>query len=259
MINIEIIDMKVLIAFWLAFSRWSAIVMQMPLFDNSTIPVVLKILTTLLFTYAFFPMVEASILTDINYMGVDSFWSLTAFYTLVGVVLGFFVKAIMSIFLGAGSVITQQIGFSAIRYFDTTAKAQIGPFEKLISWTVLIMVVKSGALLPMFKGVVHSFETIHIYDFTRLSGSSAFYVNFFKNMFHSTLLLASPLIFSNVLIMAVLGIIAKTIPQMNVLTVSFVVNIGLGLIIFSATSDEFFNIAYRIYVERLGEWFQFIK
>jgi flagellar biosynthetic protein FliR len=56
-----------------------------------------------------------------------------------------------------------------------------------------------------------------------------------------------------------MGIVARTIPQMNILMVSFVVNIGIGLMIFFAISEEFFTVAYKMYVDRLGEWFQFIQ
>jgi flagellar biosynthetic protein FliR len=39
--------------------------------------------------------------------------------------------------------------------------------------------------------------------------------------------------------------------------VSFVVNIGIGLLVFFAISEEYFQVAYKMYVERLGDWFQF--
>jgi flagellar biosynthetic protein FliR len=71
-------------------------------------------------------------------------------------------------------------------------------------------------------------------------------------------MLASPIIFINALVMSVLGVIARTVPQMNVLMVSFVVNIGMGLLVFSVTSYEFFSVAYDVYLKKLGEWFQFI-
>ena len=58
--------------------------------------------------------------------------------------------------------------------------------------------------------------------------------------------------------MVILGIIARMVPQMNVLMVSFVVNIGMGLLVFVAGSDEFFQIGFKLYTEKLGEWFKFI-
>ncbi len=52
---------------------------------------------------------------------------------------------------------TQQIGFASVSYFDPTADQKTGPFEKMIQWTVLIMILTTGALIPMFKGVLNSF------------------------------------------------------------------------------------------------------
>lgn len=255
MINIEVVDYVSFLAFWLCFTRWLAIMFQLPIFDNVAIPAVVKVLACLFLTYTFFPYVSAEIIRDIEYIGMEHFWVLTIFNVVVGLILGFFVKSIMSTFLAAGEVISQHIGFMAVRYFDPQAGQQVGPFEQILNWTVLIMIVMSGALIPMFRGVVESFYTIHIYDFGKLAMAPEFYFNLFKSTFVSALLLASPIIFTNILVMSVLGIIARLIPQMNVLMVSFVINIGLGLLVFSASSGEFFQVAYQIYVDRLGEWF----
>ena len=75
----------------------------------------------------------------------------------------------------------------------------------------------------------------------------------------SAFILATPVIFANLLLMMVMGIIARAIPQMNILMVSFVVNIGVGLFVFTVTSTEFFNSAFRFYTEKLGEWFNLIN
>lgn len=254
--NIEIVDLKVLVAFWLAFSRCLAVIFQLPLFDGMKIPSIVKAMTTLMITYAFFPHIEGEILKDIAYVGVENFWILTIFYTGTGLIIGFFVKSIMNMFIAAGSIITQQVGFGAVRYFDPQSGSQVGPFETLIQWTMLIIIVTSGALLPMFKGVFNSFHSVHIYDLGKLAYSTTFFTTMFKNIFLSALMLASPFIFTNLLIMSVLGIIARTVPQMNIIMVSFVVNIGLGLLIFAASSEEFFRVGFRVYTEQLGHWFQ---
>ena len=256
--NIQILDFNILIAFWLAFTRCLSIIFQLPIFDGMRIPAIVKTLTTLMITYAFFPFIQGEILKDIAYVGANNFWILTIFYTVTGLVIGYFVKSIMNVFIAAGSIITQQVGFAAVRYFDPSSGSQIGPFETMIQWTMLIIIVTSGALLPMFKGVFNSFFSVHIYDMGKLAHSTVFFVSFFKNIFLSALMLASPMIFTNLLIMSVLGIIARTVPQMNIIMVSFVVNIGLGLLIFAASSEEFFQVGFKVYTEQLGHWFQIL-
>ncbi|WP_372652484.1 flagellar biosynthetic protein FliR [Halobacteriovorax sp.] len=258
MINIQVVDQYSVIAFWLCFTRFIAVSFQLPIFDNGAVPNLVKILATLVITYAFFPFLEQQILVDVVHYGVDGFWYLTIFNTIVGLLVGFFVKIIMSIYTAAGSVITQQVGFGAVSYFDPTSSQQIGPFEQLIKWTVLIIILSSGALLPMFKGMYSSFFSITALDMGKFAASPEFYLRLFKNMFLSALMLSSPMIFTNMLIMTILGIVARTVPQMNVIMVSFAVNIGLGLLVFIATSQEFFRVAIKMYTDNLGDWFQFI-
>jgi len=258
MINIEITDIVTLTAFWLIFTRWLVILMQLPIFDNTSVPMPAKVLTALIISYAFFPLLKVEMMKDIAYAGENAFWVLTLFNTIIGLAIGFMVKAIMNIFVATGAIITQQIGFSALSYFDPGASQQIGPFENLIKWTLVVIVISSGALLPMFKGIFQSFYSIHIYQLGNFSNATLFFIDTFKGIFIAAIMLASPIIFTNMFLMAVLGVIARTVPQMNVLMVSFVVNIGMGLLVFAACSDEFFNVAFKMYTEKLGQWFNFI-
>lgn len=257
--QVTVTDSIALTSFWLVFTRWLAIGFQLPIFDHSSIPVQIKVLGALLISYAFFPIVQNTMVTDLMTIGVDNFWYLTIMNTVIGLTIGFFVRAIMNLYIAAGSMITQQIGFGAVRYFDPERAEQTGPFENLIQWTMLVLIISTGALTPMFKGVIHSFDSIKLMSLSRLATSPEFFIALFKSLFTSALTLAAPLIYTNMLIMTVLGIISRTVPQMNVLMVSFVVNIGLGLLVFLATSDEFFHVAYQDYVKELGQWFLYIK
>lgn len=259
MINITLTDMTVMVAFWLSFSRWITVIFQLPMFEHNSIPFIVKVLIAIFVTYAFFPLTKDQMLLDINYIGENSFWVLTIFNTVIGLIIGFFVRSFMNIFLSTGSLITQQIGLNAVSYFDPQSGGQTGPFERLIEWTVLMMILSSGALLPMFKGVVSSFSTVHVYNLGKMGASVDFYMMIFKSIFVSSIMLASPMIFINLFITCVMGIISRAVPQLNVIMVSFAVNIGLGLLVFVIGSDEFFQTAFKIYTEKLGEWFLFLS
>ncbi|MCT4642823.1 MAG: flagellar biosynthetic protein FliR [Bacteriovoracaceae bacterium] len=258
MISVSITDYPSIVAFWLCFARWVAVVFQLPVFDNTVVPGIVKILSSLLITYVFFPITQAPMLKEIGAIGIDNFWYLTIFHTVVGLCIGFLVKSIIHLFSASGSLMTQQIGFAAVSYFDPTAGGRVGPFEKIIQWTIIIMIISSGALLPMFKGVLNSFFTISALSLGKMSSVHIFYTDFFKGVFSAAFLLATPILFTNLLLNLVMGIVARTIPQMNILMVSFVVNIGIGLVVFFAISEEFFQVAYKMYVDKLGAWFQFV-
>ena len=259
MISINVIDQTSLVAFWLIFMRWLAVIFQLPIFDNMAVPGILKILTALILSYAFYPWLSVEVAKDIAYVGGDNFWILTIFYSVVGLIIGFLVNSILSVFTSAGTIITQQIGFDAVRYFDFQSGQDTGPIEKMVRLTIVVMVVSSGALLPMFKGVYESFFSIHIYDLGKMVHAPEFFLSSFRSIFLSALMLSSPLVFTNILIASILGIISRVVPQMNIIMVSFVINIGLGLFVFAISSTEFFHVAFGIYTQKLGEWFQFIS
>ena len=258
MVSVNITHYFQIVCFWLIFIRWSSVVFQLPIFDNVSIPIVIKTLFSLILSYAFYPLLKNQVARDILHLGIENFWALSIFYLITGLVMGYLSKVLLNLFTSAGSIINQQVGFGFVHYFDPTSNSQIGPFEKLIYWTTVTMIISSGALLPMFKGVYLSFFEIHLDSLDKLESFSAFFLEIFKEMFLASLMLASPLIFTHLLIMTVLGIIARTIPQMNIIMVSLVVNIGLGLLVFIINSNDFFYVAFRIYTEKLGQWFQLI-
>lgn len=257
--NITIADQTLFLAFWLSFSRWIAVLYQLPLFDNVAVPGLVKILGSFIISYAFFPQLSGTLVAEINMVGFENVWLLVTFHTTTGLIIGFMVKSIMSMFVGAGSILTQQIGFASVSYFDPTQGQQIGPFERLIEWTLLILVLTSGALVPMLKGIFLSFSSVNFLNADKLLSSPEFFVLFFKSAFGASVLLAGPLIFANLLMNLVMGIVARTVPQMNVLMVSFVVNIGMGLLLFLGISGEFFQVSFDLYVQKLGDWFQFLS
>ncbi len=259
MINVLLTDQLAFLAFWVSFSRWSAVLFQLPLFDNASVPTLVKVLTSFLVSFSFFPQLRGTLLAEVQAVGVENVWILVMYHTCAGLIIGFLVKIIMSLFVATGSILTQQIGFASVSYFDPTQGQQVGPFERIVEWTLIILVLSSGALVPMFKGVFDSFTAVSFFNSEKLLKTPEYFVLFFKSAFSASILLAGPLVFANLLMNLVMGIIARTVPQMNVLMVSFVVNIGLGLLLFLGIAEEFFQVSFDLYVEKLGEWFQFFS
>lgn len=257
--TVSLSDQLVFLSFWLSFSRWAGVLFQLPLFDNNAVPNIVKVLTTFLVSFAFFPSVQGTLVAELKLVGADNVWLLLMYHTTAGLIIGFLVKIIMSLFVATGSILTQQIGFASVSYFDPTQGQQVGPFERLIEWTLIILVISSGALVPMFKGVFNSFFTINFANADKLLKTPEYFVLFFKSAFSASVLLAGPLIFANLLMNLVFGIVSRTVPQMNVMMVSFVVNIGLGLLLFLGITEEFFQVSFDLYVEKLGDWFQFMS
>ncbi|MBF0314030.1 MAG: flagellar biosynthetic protein FliR [Oligoflexia bacterium] len=260
MINVEITDLTLLIAFWLSFTRWVTTLYQLPFFDNVIIPDIVKILFSVVITYAFFPFVKETIYRDMAFVGQEHFWVLTIAYTLMGLMIGFLIKSIMNAYIMAGTLITQNIGLSASRYFDPTFQA-IGPFEKLIQETMIVLIVTSGAIAPMFKGTFLAFEKFNLVTMYAFIADfeMQWFLDFIKSLFLAGLVLAAPVMVMNLLLTVVMGVITKAIPQMNILVISFIINIGVGFLVFALISEDFFRVAFDLYQGYLIDWYNIIS
>jgi flagellar biosynthetic protein FliR len=257
--TISITSIHLFTAFWLMFSKWAAALVQLPHFDEASVPMKVKVLFALFISIAFSKILMPTVLADLAFVGHDNFFVLLMFYTITGLILGYFVKSIMFVFQTAGSLITQQIGFSMVSYFDPSAGQQIGPFEKLIKWTLLVMIISTAVLNPMLKGLIDSFHFLSFRNFVQTEIDYTMAFDFIKGLILSALILASPLIFMNVLVSCLLGVVARIVPQMNIIMVSFVINIGLVLVLFTIITNEFFATAFQMYVQKLGIWFKMIR
>ena len=182
MINFSVTDINSLIAFWLIFCRWSGIVFQLPVFDQVGVPAILKVLFSIAISWCFYPFLSIYPLNDLQFLGKDNFWILSIFYVAVGLIVGFLSRIILQIFNSAGSIITQQVGFGAVRYFDLSIGDQVGPFEKFINITVVTMIVIGGGLFPLFKGSFISFETMNFMSVVNVKGIIPFMLYLFKSI-----------------------------------------------------------------------------
>lgn len=259
MISIQIVDQVQLFAFWLCFTRIIACFINFPLFEEVAIPLIVKILTAFVLTYALFPIVKPSIVRDIAIYGETSFWTLTTYYTISGLVISYIVKIISTVVLSSGTVMSQQMGLGNISLYDPTSMAPSTPIEKLLKWTLLLMIFSSGALVPVLKGMVLSFEKLSVLNFEQVKTMQYFFFDYFKSLFTTAIMLSAPILFTNIMLNFILGIISRVVPQINVIMLSFILSVFVGLCVFFMIAEELYSVAFDQYIKILGEWFLFVK
>jgi flagellar biosynthetic protein FliR len=259
MITISVIDQIQLFAFWLCFTRVIACFINFPVFEEVTIPMVVKILTALVVSYAIFPIVKFPIIKDISAYGETSYTLLTVYYAISGLVISYIVKIVSSVVLSAGTVMSQQMGLGNISLYDPTSLSPVTPIEKLLKWTLLLMIFSSGALLPILKGMVLSFENLTVLNIEKIKSMQYFFFDYFKSLFTVAIMLSAPVLFTNILLNFILGIISRVVPQINVIMLSFIISVFVGLCVFYMIGEELYAVAFENYIKILGDWFLFVK
>ena len=213
--------------FTLVLGRVGALVMSAPLFGNKAIPLVGRALITVIISLLVTPLLAQNTSVDMTKLLVFS--KLLVSEILIGLLLGFGITILLSGIQLTGQVISQLGGTALADVFDPNVEENISVFSQLFYFLTLTMFIlldghrmTMDALLETFTHLPPgnaSLGTSYVDALTTLLGQS----------FALGLRAAAPAMTALLLATLVLGLIGRTLPQINVLAVGFSVNALLSL------------------------------
>jgi flagellar biosynthetic protein FliR len=158
---------------------------------------------------------------------------------LVGLILGYLARAAFDGLLMAANVVAYQMGFSTASLFVPDAGAQMDGFTAFHRLVVMLIFLALNLHHIFFSAIADSFQMVpggvaamHGSLVTILVASSG-------SIFKIAVQLAAPILVALLFTMAGLGLVARTVPQMNVFTMSFPVSFAVGLLVYIATFPLF--------------------
>lgn len=240
---LTLIDFNYVPAFLLIFARIVAFIATVPIFSYRNIPNTLKI------GLSFFISLILVMTLDIPNIPLDLMFVVLLFKeALVGLVLGLVATLMMTAVQIAGGFIDFQMGFAIANVVDPQTGAQspiIGQY--FYTFALLFLLAIDGHHL-FINGAFYSFEWIQLDQLISLSSQTYIttVVTMFNQLFLIAFQMAIPIVGSLFLVDVALGIIARTVPQLNV----FVVGIPLKIIV-SFFAISVFLVFYIGLVRRL--------
>lgn len=202
-----------------------------PLFSSGSVPQIAKVGICLFIAVIIMPGVQKSgyaIPGDFVHYAL-----LLVGEALIGIIIGFFLLLIFSVFQIAGELFSLQMGFGASEVFDPLAQIEIplvGQFFNLIA--MLIFVISGGLQKFILVGVYNSFQTVRAIDFARAHDKVVpFIFGSLGQLFEAALTIAFPILGTLFLVSVSMGLLAKAAPQMNLLMMGFPIAIGVAFLI----------------------------
>lgn len=229
------------ITFLLILTRISSFMIVAPLFGARNIPTSAKAGFSFLLSLILLPVVKSDINVPPNLI---TFFSLVVKEIFVGITLAFASLLIFAIVQFAGYLIDMHMGFAIMNIIDPNAPAQvttIGQISYLIAFLLFLIINGHHLVLQAF------FQSFEIIPLTAGLFSPQLTENFILltgRIFTIGLKIALPAIGIIFIAELSMGIIARTIPQINIFLVGFPLRIGLGLFIVGA------SIPFFIYVSK---------
>ena len=236
--------------FFLIFFRVGSILMTMPIFKSKSIPVLFKVGLALATSMVLFPILNLEnfpALTGFTHLAIGIIGEI-----LLGISIGLAVNFIFAGLQLAGQLAGYQMGLALARVMDPSTNRQmplLGQFNELFALLIFITI---NAHHWFIRALADSYRLVPPFGF-RISGSLIEQlVGMAGNMFVIAVKVGAPIIAVLLLTSIAFGLIARTVPQMNVFFVAMPLKIGVGLL-FIGVCLPYFSSFLKIMFSKLGD------
>ena len=160
----------------------------------------------------------------------------------LGMLFGFVARLVFFAVQFAGEVIGLDIGFGVVNVIDPLSPEQIsiiGTFKNLIAIITFLIIDGHHILL---QALSKSFDMVPIGGISLSAAVGTGIIEMTAAGFTMAIQIAAPVITALFLTSLALGIVARTVPQMNVFIVGFPVQLAVGLSVLVASLPLFYII-----------------
>lgn len=151
--------------------------------------------------------------------------------TVFGLAMGYLCRLLFFGVMMTGQLIDFQDGFIMAQAYDPTMQTSTSQFGKLFYWLAVMVFFATGLYRQMIRGLMISFDIVSLGYPTLTGDSIGGIVRLFTRMFEMSFNMGAPVIISILVIDVVLGILSRSIPQLNVLMLSLNVKTTVSFII----------------------------
>jgi flagellar biosynthetic protein FliR len=217
--------------FLLIFARLSGIFSSAPIFGAKNVPLIVKAGLSLLISYILLPLLIQSNLVIPD--AVLSYMAVVIGEFLIGLIMGF---ACSFIFYGiqmAGTLLDTQIGFGMVNVIDPQFGQQVplvGNFKYILA---ILVFLTSNSHHLFLSAIVYSFTSIPVTRGLFRPELANIVVDMVGDIFIIAIKISLPVVVAILLTDVALGILARTMPQMNIFVVGMPGKIIVGIFVLS--------------------------
>lgn len=168
---------------------------------------------------------------DVNIVTTLDLINYTIMETTTGLVLGYITSLCFNSLKIAGALIDQQLGLSMINIYDPTTKEQNTLIQNLIYWMGIIIFFSMNGHHKLIEGIQQSFKLIPIGE-SIISNNFTYIINVFVECFVIGFKIAVPIVLALIITDLVIGLISRSVPQLNVMIIGMPLKVLVGVVFF---------------------------
>lgn len=168
--------------------------------------------------------------TTVTYDGVAGYAILVMKEVITGLLIGFGANFCTSIMAFAGQIADMEMGLSMASMFDPTTQQQTTISGVIYNYMILLMLIISGMYRYLLSAFVESYTLIPVngavFHFTKLMDS---FLYFMTDYIIIGFRICLPIFCVMVILNAILGVLAKVSPQLNMFAVGLQLKVLVGI------------------------------
>ena len=211
--------------------RISSFFMSVPIFFPTGSPVMLKVGFCVVFTFLIMPGVNYGNANLITSNAALIVFSISEVVT--GLMLGYITKFCFYSAQMAGQLMDFQIGFSMMSMFDPISNDEVTLLGSLLYRISLVMFFIVDGHHMLIRAIIDSFNSVEIGKFVLNQQTAMMMVKIFIEFFTLGLKIAIPIILIVIITDLCIGLVSRTVPQLNVMILGMPIKILIGLSCFS--------------------------
>lgn len=232
-------------AFLLVFVRVSSFFVTMPLFSYRTIPASHKIGFAFILSWIMFFSIQKPELS------IDSLYFLLIFKEMmVGLLIGLTAFIILTAIQIAGGFIDFQMGFAIANVIDPQSGVQSPLMGQYLYTIALLLLLTVNGHHMLLDGVYYSYQFIPMDTQTIPFGNENmmdYFVKAFNSMFVTAFQMAIPVVGVLFMVDVALGIVARTVPQLNIFVVGLPLKILVSFVILIVVFSVMFMLVQSLF------------
>ncbi len=212
-------------AFLLVMFRLTGIFVFAPVFASSAVPRTARVMLAFSLTFAIYPITPAHELVQMNVMSM--IWMILS-EMMVGIVIGYVISLpLMAIQVGM-QLMGQQLGLAFANIVDPDTGGQTSVFTQAMYLFALTIFIILDGHHATIGALIRSFDSVPLGGFVPDGELLIVLTGLLTVMFELAIRVAAPLLCLLFLQTTAMGFVAKTVPQLNILSLGFPLRIMLG-------------------------------
>jgi flagellar biosynthetic protein FliR len=243
--------------FIMIIARILGIFMLAPILGSRNIPTQFKIGLSAIIALMVFPMLQVSTLRIPE--DLPSYILLVAGEVVVGLTIGFVSNMLFYAIMLAGQGIDMQMGFSIVNVVDPmfgNALPMMGNFKYILA---LLLMLVTNTHHYIFVAVLRSYQYIPLSTFHYHAAITKQIMDIFGGTFVTAIKISLPVVGVLLVTDMAMGILARTVPQMNIFVVGFPVKIAVGMLVILLSLPLYAFILKILFDSSFGDVIRLMK